>query len=303
MKRSSDRELTCLILALGVMLMTLLFYGCTPYDPAREPALRGMNVFPHAATAAAIEEATQFVIDEADLLVYHETDENPGAEAYIAAQFTTSGKPVYVAVGVKAGRNHLQRCRELIALFNPDYFCYAIEANDLELALQAQLPSMYAVLKAENPGLPIFLSLQVTKGYDTAEATALMESSDYWALSTYAFLADGTFRMPPMQDPTGAKPVVIAETGWPAEPLPHPETGSIIMGSPVIQSSYVSIMRTLPIKFFVWFVGRDYDIMWRDSLDQTNPWHRTFRDTGLLDGDGNPRPALDAWRRGSFSIF
>ncbi len=295
--------MTKFLLAAFLFLILVLLASCTPYDPAREPALRGMNVFPHAATAAAIEEATRFVIAEADLLAYHENDENPGAEAYIAAQFAASGKPVYVALNVKAGRNHLQRCRQMIALFNPDYFCYAIEANDLEPALQAQLSGMYAVLKAENPGLPVFLSLQVTKGYDTAEATALMESSDYWALSTYAFLADGTFRMPPMQDPTGAKPVVIAETGWPAEPLPHPETGSIIMGSPVIQSSYVSIMRSLPIKFFVWFVGRDYDVMWRDTLDQTDSWARTWRDMGLIDGDGNPRPALDAWRRGSFSVF
>lgn len=279
------------------LLPILLFVSCAPFNPDRAPALRALNVFPHAATPEAIAEAVDFAIAEADILSYQETDDPSSAvEEYLAGRFAASGKPVYVGVNY-SGAGHLDRCREIISLFQPTWFCYALEANQLSSAEQNALPSIYQTLKAENPELMIFLSIQFSIDYEQAEAVALVEHSDAWAVSIYPYLADGSFRFPPASNPP--KPVIVSETGWPAEPFPHPETGVIVGGSAVAQAAYVNLLKGLPILWFSWYVPQDYDQMFEQLFAGTEQaaWARAWRDTGLLDGDGNARPALEAWRR------
>lgn len=275
------------------LALLLFLASCASVDPNAPPALRALNVAPHEATMNGIQAAVDFTIDEADVLAYHEVARNDAAEAYIAARFKESGKPVYVAVSY-SGPGHLERCRAVIALFRPTYFCYAIEANDLDAAAQAELLGIYRALKTEHPGVIIFASVQSTFDYQAAEAEAIVAASDVWAISIYPFLQDSILSLPAAPESALGKPVVIAETGWAAELLTHPRTtATILSANPLTQAAYMSVLRKLPVTFFMWFTYRDLDAYPEMSHGVARP----FRDMGLLDGMGEPRPALGEWRR------
>ena len=98
--------------------------------------------------------------------------------------------------------------------------------------------------------------------------------------------------------------MAIAETAWPAEDVEdinHP--GHIIaVENPQRQQQYIqrliSEMEELDGRFITLFFTRDFDDFWETDLqyDPNAQLIRTWRDTGLYDGQGNPRPALDLWR-------
>ena len=53
----------------------------------------------------------------------------------------------------------------------------------------------------------------------------------------------------------------------------------------------------LDAQFVIWFVVADYDELWGvlKWMVMFNPLMRAWKDTGLYDGDLNPRPALQVW--------
>jgi hypothetical protein len=248
--------------------------------------MQGLVPFPHAATTDAVIEAVDFAVDNSDLLVWHEINGGTAAE-YAAWRYRPTGKPVYLALAMVHGRDHLAWARYMVDLFQPAYLNYAIEANDLAPDLQEQLPAIYAALKAELE-IPVFVSLQATMGWDPADLW-LMEHSDYLALSVYEYLSDNSFVAP-----LTGKPTVIAETAYPAEPLTYP---MMVYADEHEQARYLKRVLSMPFEFVVWFLPRDYDDMWRDFLEPAgaDPWHLVWKDTGLLDGEGNPRKSMKVW--------
>ena len=57
---------------------------------------------------------------------------------------------------------------------------------------------------------------------------------------------------------------------------------------------------SIDAEFVVWFVSRDHDLMNQTLLGlgvELGPSFFIWRDTGLLDGDGHPRPGLSVWRQ------
>jgi hypothetical protein len=51
-------------------------------------------------------------------------------------------------------------------------------------------------------------------------------------------------------------------------------------------------------RFVNWYVSRDYDAYWNHVLKDSPNANlvRFWKDNGLYDGDGNPRPSLTSWR-------
>jgi hypothetical protein len=50
-------------------------------------------------------------------------------------------------------------------------------------------------------------------------------------------------------------------------------------------------------RFLIVFLHRDYDQLW-DAIKDTAPsFHKAWKDTGLLNGEGEPRPAHEVWQR------
>ncbi|MFV2073369.1 MAG: hypothetical protein ACC742_12055, partial [Thermoanaerobaculales bacterium] len=101
------------------------------------------------------------------------------------------------------------------------------------------------------------------------------------------------------------KPFAITETGYIAETLDLPELGIFQEGRQEWQAAYVQQLMAelgrLDAEFVVWFVPRDHDLM-NETLQQMGvplgPAFFVWRDTGLLDGDGNARPGLRIWQSG-----
>lgn len=226
-------------------------------------------------------------------------------------------------------RAFLNHARFMIAQFQPDYFAYGIEVSCAfrgldDPAFQSLLAfaaQVYPVLKAENPGLPIFLticsiSLELDDPAMLEEANRqLIVYSDYVGLSIYPYLLTPSIRLrgtaAPQRLPADLltrwanlaphKPFAIAETGYIAEPLRIERFGIDIAADEAAQAAYVARLlaelHALEAEFVIWFVLRDYDALVRQLEALTIPTESflIWRDTGLFDGAGQPRAALRLW--------
>ena len=222
-------------------------------------------------------------------------------------------------------------CRYLIERFDPDYFAYAIECNggftgptDPELQqFLVLVQAVYPTLKLEHPELPVFLTVQTggtnaTRADFLAQTALLLPFSDLVGISSYPFLRLRLGAVDSFGDPdTHAgdlltallelcpeKPMAITETGYIAEDLVIPEFGISQEGRAAWQTKYVGqLLREVnryQAEFVVWFVSRDYDLGLQTLENLGVPIDPAFliwRDTGLLNGAGNPRPALAVWDR------
>lgn len=221
---------------------------------------------------------------------------------------------------VMAFKNH---CSTMISIFSPDYFAYGIEVNMLADAAPAMwgsfvnlAQSVYTDIKADNPNLPVFLTLQAdwfnsAITTQTAAISQVLPYTDYIAISSYPYAsASGLwdpasipidyFSGPGDLDTT--KPFAVAETAWPAETVTTPYPVDI-PANETWQATYVERVLNdaalLDAVFVNWFFTRDFDDFWNSDLqyDPNAPTIRLWKDTGLYDGNGNPRAGLSRWRR------
>ena len=225
---------------------------------------------------------------------------------------------------------YLNYCLRVIEYLDPDYLAIGIEVNLLRrltdaatwakyLELQAHV---YAGLKAQHPELPIFASVvpvEMLAGYvdppagfagdpdayravQLAALDAVLDFSDYYAISLYPFLtayfasdfpADMFAQIFALSD----KPTVIAETGMIAENM---NVFSIpFEGSPGKQDAYLQSLLAAAdandLLFVNWFVLQDYDLLCA-FFGGCVGTDRLWRDSGVYDGSGNPRPAHATWK-------
>lgn len=218
---------------------------------------------------------------------------------------------------------YVAHCGDMIELFRPDYFAYAIEANMLAyygeqhwetfLSLAA---AVYTTVKSTHPGLPVFVTLQADTYHNatTEQAAAISQLlfyTDMIAVSGYPFtarLADPTLLrsdyFSALADLSPGKPFAVAETAWPAEDITEPALEEFrIEADQATQLAYlervVEDCDYLNARFICWFFSRDYDEAWEDYFQfwPDAPTFRIWRDTGLYNGYGDPRPSLAAWHQ------
>ncbi len=218
---------------------------------------------------------------------------------------------------------YLNYCRRMIDFFDPDYFCYAVEANasfsETDIVYQDFLPfcdTVYSTLKAEYPNLPIMLSL-VTNFlggeivYGTTEQ--LLQYSDYVAISSYPYLLPNASNgnANPQKIPSNwfsrmanlapNKPVCVTETAYIAENLKVSAYFIDLVGREEWQAEYVqqlfTEMNNLDAEFIIWFTARDYDYAGKKLEGIVDPAFYVWMDTGILDGDGKERPSAKIWKQ------
>lgn len=193
---------------------------------------------------------------------------------------------------------------------------------------------VYNNLKANNPGLPFMVSFVLEANFEVGEeriaTDKLLPYTDYILVSTYPYFyvnvldpacsiggnpyvvtsdincmpSDWFLRMKALAP---EKPFAIAETGNIAEDIIADATGIIIRGKPEWQDLYMKVllrnMNDLDAEFVVWWLIRDYDSYWDEVKNYPNPpWtpelkemYSLWRDTGLLDGEGNYRKSFETW--------
>jgi hypothetical protein len=211
--------------------------------------------------------------------------------------------------------------RDMIKRFHPDFLGYAIEVNNyaknkptkwnkfLKFAKQ-----VYTTLKAENPNLPIFVSVAIDEFEQENQKQAIQDIlpySDYLAVSTYPYIfgyAD-PYKLPKdyfsrVVSLSPQKPFVVAETGFIAENMDA--FGVKVQGNQKWQNKYLEILlaesQKSQAKFVNWFVSRDYDPLF-EKIKVMKVSHeildlfKVYKDTGLVDGKGKRRMALETWKQ------
>ena len=213
-------------------------------------------------------------------------------------------------------RAFLTYCRRCIDFFKPDYLAIGIEVNEIFSAGAAKWRAyvelhryVYGELKKEHPNLPIFASFTLhnmikDRGPMLAAWEELMPFNDLVAVSYYPFLAGEPAEkaltwMTDKFDRFG-KPYAVVETNEAGDRLVLPQSKIVIDGTPQKQAAYVrTLLHSAEQRRFVFvvlFIHRDYDALW-DKIKATAPeLFMAWRDCGLVDEQGNARPAYAVWR-------
>jgi hypothetical protein len=218
---------------------------------------------------------------------------------------------------------YLAFCEEAIAHYQPQHLAIGIEVNLLKKGNAAAWPAYvtlhretYQALKAKHPQLPIFVTMtavDVLPSWTDAEPTAqaqavadVMPYSDYLALSFYPYMSKyltgpiPTNTWDEITKLSNGKPVVIAESGFPAETFTLTSIPATFESTPEKQDAWIATLlaeaeaRKFP--FVVNFVARDYDLLWAKLPAQDRELGLVWRDTGFFTGDGADRKVLSRWR-------
>lgn len=214
---------------------------------------------------------------------------------------------------------YLNYCRNMIHRFKPDYMVYACEVDDAftnpeDPEFQEFLffiKTVHKTLRKEYPGLLLIMEFVL---YDRQsmkkreKVTRLfLPYTDIYAVSTYPYLVDGIggdIENLPVDwfarvAANTNKPFAIMETGWLAESYTLYRI-PIVSGDEKWQTEYVRFIleeaNKLNAEYVVWWVSRDYDALWKKMKKAGFPDEfKIWKDTGLMDGNGKPRPGLSIW--------
>ncbi len=210
----------------------------------------------------------------------------------------------------------------MINRFNPAYFSYASEVSELMLKDPVRFQKfktfasrVYAQIKAVYPNLPLMVSLALkTPGSADSQTitTGFADIADYVdmvgiSVYPYAFY-EHSDRGDPANLPADwlsqittiapGKSYAITETGWIAEDLEIAGYGYSEQSDATKQNIYLQELlreaEDLSAEFIVWFTIVDYDSLWSNALGESD-LSKIWKDTGLIDGLLNPRPALTTW--------
>ena len=220
---------------------------------------------------------------------------------------------------------YLNHAINVIEFFQPDYLAIGIEANLLLTNSPAMWPAylelhqyVYGEVKSRYPNVPVmvsFFGIALLDGYrseddHTAQMSGfqnLINYTDHYAISLYPYMSmyltdsipdtmfDDLFSL-------SSKPIVIAETGYPAQTfsISDPVVGTLTFNTDEEkQRAYIAALLheadQRQFTFVINFVLRDYDDLCV-SIGGCTDTEIIWRDTGLYDENGAGRPALDVWR-------
>lgn len=206
----------------------------------------------------------------------------------------------------------------LIEKFTPDYLVMVIEANEL-LLHSTQKWEQYKLLmskirpriKTAFPKLKISESLTLHNWYKAELNTNIQEISDYAkhmdfvAISFYPFFKDlhnatdfqKAFDFLHAQTD---KPIAFVETAHLAEDLEVAGYNIFITSDECQQKEYLETLAWNAYKqnyeFIIWWAHRDYDELWDTFPEDVKDLGKLWKDTGLLDENGNKRPSFESWQ-------
>ena len=218
-------------------------------------------------------------------------------------------------------RAYASYCRRMVEFFQPDFLLTGIEANELlnnqpkawnayrELSRQVQRG-----LREKFPQLPISESITLHKLLDRQnhglveyrkQIQVFVESHDFFAVSFYPFFlglhqeqefAEALDYLPMFT----RRPIAITETGHPAEPLKIRAWNLDFPTNPKEQAAFVRVLLSRAqahhYRFVTYWAARDFDELWKTFPDAVKDLGALWRDTGLIDQAGQPRPAYETWR-------
>ena len=229
--------------------------------------------------------------------------------------------PSYVSMSDTAIENsYIDHLTYLIDRFQPNYLVMAMEVNELRDSLPEKwaeykilASNLRARLKILYPQLPVSESVTLhnwcnyygnlsTEYVD--EITDYVNKQDFAAISFYPFLmglhTESEFKAAfDFLHSKVTKPIAFVETGENAEDIDIPAFKFKSAGDEAKQKLYLKTLlensHTKNYLFCIWWCHRDFDQMLNDLPTELIDLALLWRDTGLLDEDGNEREAFNLW--------
>lgn len=211
---------------------------------------------------------------------------------------------------------YLNYCRDMIRRFRPEFFAFAVEANNLAKQNAPRwkkfIPfatDIYMALKKENPKLPVFVTLNADTYLEDPQAqkkaaAQILPASDYVAIHTIPYIREqvpaklGRDFLAQFQALAPGKPFAIAGTAYLAEDISA--VGIERVGKAAWQQEYLKFVleecARMNAKFVIWMTARDLDDL-VEKLGPLGEFAKLFKDTGLQDGKGNPRKSFETWQQ------
>ena len=211
---------------------------------------------------------------------------------------------------------YLSYCNDMIRRFKPEFFAYALEANNLAKSNPARFKKFvafatdfYGAIKKEHPKLPIFLTINADTYLEDPQpqkkaVTQLLAASDYTVISTIPYIKEpvpsklGKDFLAQFQALAPGKPFAIAGTAFLAEDISV--LGFERVGKAAWQHEYLKFVfeecARMNAKFVIWMVPRDLDDL-AQKLGLLGEFVKIVKDTGLQDGKGNPRKSFELWQQ------
>lgn len=209
----------------------------------------------------------------------------------------------------------------IIAQLQPDYFVMAIEVNDLKNNSPSKWEGYKVLagnlrirLKASHPNLKLSESITLHNwlapdvddpaAFQSELSDYVNQHHDFTAISFYPFFRnlhtaiDFQGALDFLHERTN-KPIAFVETTHLAEDLIIPNLSTNISSDHCEQRTYLEMLlnnaQIQDYEFVIWWAHRDYDALWETFPDEVKDLGQVWRDTGLLDEDGNERPVYDTW--------
>jgi len=215
---------------------------------------------------------------------------------------------------------YVKHLEYLVEQFQPDYLVLGIEVNEMWINANPKWPGFKNLMlniqfriKQTYPDLMVSQSVTLHNWYEPGfygaedyieEITELVNGFDFAAISFYPFLKglhheDEFQRALDFVHNRVHKPIAFVETAHNAADISLPSLNLFIQGSPCEQKAYLEILLLNAHKnqyeFIIWWAHRDFDALLSSFPPELVDLGKIWRDTGLLDENGNARPAFEVW--------
>jgi hypothetical protein len=217
---------------------------------------------------------------------------------------------------------YFKHVKYLVDALDPDYLIIAIEVNELKLKSEKKW-SEYKLLihkvktriKDEFPGLILSESITLHNFYlpDISnpdvyidEIAAYANQMDLVTISYYPFFK-GQHTKAGFQQAFDFlhgkinKPIAFVETSHLAKDLSVSSFNLFITGDTCEQNAYLETLITNAQEhhyaFVIWWAHRDFDALWQTFPDEQKDLGKLWRNTGVLDDNGNERPSYLTWKQ------
>jgi len=208
----------------------------------------------------------------------------------------------------------------LVNQFSPDFLVIAIEVNELRLREESKwepykllIHNVKSRITKLYPNLNISESVSLHNLYEPDisnpedyinEMVNYMNQMDFVAISFYPFLKNlnSINQFQTILNFLHAninKPIAFVETSHIAEDLVVPNLNVSINGNEIEQNSYLQTLlenaQAQNYEFIIWWAHRDYDALWETFPTELQDVGQLWRDSGLLDENGNKRLSKTTW--------
>lgn len=231
--------------------------------------------------------------------------------------------PSYSALNEPMIENaYVKHLEYLIVRFNPDYVVTAMEVNELKMKSEVKwtqykllMSNIRSRIKNRFPELKLSESVtlhnwfnpdvQNPNEYMAEIANYVNQNLDFAAISFYPFFK-GLHSKEHFQiafdfvNTMVAIPVAFVETSHLAEKLEVSGYSLVIESNKCEQKDYLEVLllnaHNFEYEFLIWWTHRDFDWLWETFPPEVQDLGKLWRDTGLLDENGEERPAYLVWK-------